>query len=171
MEWRNVLAACIWIVLGVGLMQGCSSKDKELYSKIHERSERFSSLQQSEKVIFHQGEDNETIVLITYLSGTDTENESFIIAGTPADKINTDALKKSQVSGKNPLKIEKIKRTDTPEYMRHNIPKWFTVYRVDYPKTAAKKLSLTLAIDGESRTTYFYKEPKYLINKKPYKSF
>jgi len=172
MKRRNVLAACLCFVLGVGLMQGCSSKeDRALYTKIHDESAKLSALQQSEKLIFHQGKENESIVMVSYLPNESGEEEKFIIYGTPSAHINTATLAKSTLQERHPTRVRKVGRGAIPASLRNSAPPWFVFYRVSYPASEAKKMQFGLSLGGEKRALTFYKGPKYIINKKEFKSF
>ncbi len=153
-------------------LSACASKEEvAAYRQFSKESSRLSLLQQSEKLIFRPGDANETIVLVHYLPTDDGEVEHLILAGNPSERFNDAAFRSSRLSGKEPLTVTKVSRGSLEESLQRVIPRWFSIYSVEYPGTTSSKFPLTLTIGKETKSVYFYKKPKYLINKKSFKSF
>ena len=146
------------------LCSGCSYKnDRGLYRTIRNDSNRFHTLQNTEKATFRTGTDAEVLVLASYLPARSGEYEEFILAGTPKKTITKTLLGHSRLDGHPPLSSRALRVDQLPAGLRGNIPPWFAIYRVSYPKISGKKLSLILNLDSEKKTLFFYKVPKYLV--------
>ena len=172
LDSMGVLGAGLLLLLAGAIFSGCSSKeDRALYAKIRENSGRLTALQQSEKLIINQGKENETILMVTYLPDESSDMERFVISGTPAGRVNTATLARSEVEGRHPLKIQRVEKRELPVSLRKSTPSWFAIYRVTYPHSEKKKIAFRLSIDGVEKGLYFYKGPKYLIDKKEFKTF
>jgi hypothetical protein len=164
-QWQK---SGMWIVGMLGtllLIAGCASKeDKALFEKIQRQSPELRTLQQSEKAIFDAGDENETIVIATYLPEESKEYERFVVAAYPVERLA--GKKPFLLEGKAPLSRRKVSRASLPERIRRTLPGWFTVYRLDFPKVSGKKFILSIRdIQGEERKLTFYKGPKYLVTK------
>ncbi|WP_456429548.1 hypothetical protein [Nitratifractor sp.] len=155
----------VTILIGaVLLFTGCSDKnDQELYRTIRNDSNRFKALRNTEKATFRTGTDDEVVVLVSYLPDRGVEHEEFILAGTPKKTIATIVLGNSRLNGQPPLSSRALSTKQLPGGLRGNIPPWFAIYKVSYPKISARRLSLLLQLDGEKKTLFFYKIPKYLV--------
>jgi hypothetical protein len=154
------------LLLALGLLlAGCASKqDRELFEKVQERSPELQVVQQSEKAVFHPGEDNETIVLATYLPKAEEPGESFIVAVHPAEHLAKE--KPFLLAGKAPESSETISRKEIDQSIRRTIPPWFELYRLRFPKISGKRFLLEIRNDkGEVKKLTFYRGPKYLITK------
>jgi len=162
--WGGRSYIAIAVLLAVGL-SGCGSKeDQLLYSKIRQRSPQLKTLQQSQKVLFHQGDENETIVLATYLPEAQERGETFFLSVYPGNRLaGRDPFK---LQGKDPDALSPVAHTSLPPDVRRTVPKWFSSYRVIFPPVRAKKMTLSIRnIDGEVQTALFFKGPKYLVTK------
>ena len=168
---ESILSMVIGALLFVLLMQGCSQKDEALFQKVEKNAPLLNTLQHTQKAIFHQGDENETVLLVTHLPDKERKSELFIVAGTPDTKVTPEFLKTITIGGKKILSVKKISRNSLPAPIRKHTPSWFVTYRLEAPPLAAKKFPMSITLDGESRTLYFYKGPKYLIDRVPYKSF
>ena len=152
---------------GIGVLfvaGGCTSKeDRALYRRIRQRSPELRTLQQSEKVVFPEGEAGGTILLATYLAQEDTGSESFVIAVHPEESV---PVERFTLQGKAPTGLRKIRHGDLPPQMAGTIPPWFAVYRLRFPKVVAKRFILhVVGPGGSDRGIPFSKEPKYLVTK------
>ena len=147
------------------LLNACAShEDRALYEKIRERSPEFRTIQQSDKVIFHPGEEGETIVIATYLPQEPPSSETFILAVHPSGGLASN--EPFRLEGNPPTSLQQISRQELPARVRRTIPQWFTIYRARYLRS--KKKSFILAIrdkKGEEKKLNFYRGPKYLITK------
>ena len=154
----------IVVTATVLLLSACSAKnDRELYRTIHDKAPRFDSLQNTEKAIFHAGTEREVVVLVSYIPKESTEREVFILAGTPKKMIASSILPTLHLDGNSPFAAVSLSVEQLPRELREGIPSWFAVYRVDFPRSTTKKLTLDLTLDGEKKTLFFYKVPKYLV--------
>ncbi|WP_457603378.1 hypothetical protein [Nitratifractor sp.] len=155
----------VTILIGAALIfPGCSDKnDQELYRTVRNDSNRFHALQNTEKATFRTGTDDEVLVLVSYLPDRGDEYEEFILAGIPKKTIATIILNNSRLNGRPPLSSRALSTKQLPVGLRGNIPPWFAIYKVRYPKIREKKLSLFLQLEGEKKTLFFYKIPKYLV--------
>ncbi len=152
---------------GVGLLfavAGCASKeDRALYERIHQRTPELKTLQQSEKVLFTDGDANGTIVLATYLPKADAREETFVIAVYPDESVPVEHF---TLQGKSPSDLRKVRRKDLPRRLTETIPPWFAVYRLRFPQLHGKRFVLHVeGPGGASRDIPFYKGPKYLVTK------
>ena len=152
---------------GIGVLfaaGGCASKeDRALYQRIHQRSPELRTLQQSEKVVFSEGEEDGTILLATYLPEEDAGGESFVIAVHPEGSV---PVGRFTLQGKAPTGLRKIRHGDLPPQLAGTIPPWFAVYRLRFPEMSGKRFILHVAgPGGSSREIPFYKGPKYLVTK------
>ncbi len=160
------LAAGTMVSLAVG-MAGCSGKEeKAAYEQFQKHKSVIDQMQETEKLVFKAGEGNETVLLVRYLPRESKEGERFLVMGTPADRIDTALLVSSQADGKSPLKIVRISRRELPKDLRGIVPEWFVDYRLLYPKSGRQKFPVIFSVDGETKTLFFYKGPKYLIDGK-----
>jgi hypothetical protein len=162
---RAVNGWMIGIVGAVAVLSGCASKeDRALYARIQERSPELQTLQQSEKVVFHSGKENETIVIATYLPEKDGRYEEFALAVYPPEGLA--GREAFALEGTAPVSVGKIARNELPESVRRTVPGWFTVYRARFAPTTRKRFTLTIrGADGEMKKVLFYKGPKYLVTK------
>ena len=158
-----------WIAVfcGIGVLfaaGGCASKkDRALYQRIHQRSPELRALQQSEKVVFSEGEEDGAILLVTYLPKEDGGGESFVIAAHPDGSV---PVGRFTLQGKAPAELRRIRHGDLPPQLAETIPPWFAVYRLRFPAMSGKRFILRVAGPGEaSREIPFYKGPKYLVTK------
>lgn len=121
-------------------------------------------LQQSEKILFRHGEGNTTVAIVSYLPKESKEGERFILSVYPEECV---ALRRMKLDGQAPRAIEKISHTKLPEALRRHTPGWFDSYRILFPHTSDKKLTLSMedAVTGEVQTLLFAKGPRYLVTK------
>jgi len=163
---RMVFAVIGWC-LGMLVLAGCASKeDKTLFETVRNRSMGLETLQQTEEYIFSQGTENESILIVSYLrkNKKGKMGEEFVVAGTPAEMVDPG---KSEFDGKKPLAVRRISHRVLPDVLRRTIPSWFTVYHVTYPATLSRKASLVFTGKNDEKIgRFFYKGPKYLIDKK-----
>ena len=165
-------------ILGLGvlpvamvLLGGCADKtDGALLDTIKKNSAKYNSLKQSEKVIFGAGTESEGIFFITYDSAhcagrNDTRNsEIFYVSLSPVDSVRLDRLRMQ--GDIKPLSIRRISRSSLPATIRAPLPSWFTSYRVEFPYVNLKKFSIdAVGSNGEKKRFYFYKVPKYIVEK------
>ncbi len=162
----------LWVLgLITGILSGCSSREEKVaYDRLQRKAETLQQLQKLEKVIFRPGTEDETIILIQYLpQKTSTEGEEhFIIAGTPADRITPSTIRGSSLDGRPLRSVRSVAHRALPPRVRQRIPRWFASYDVYYPLITKKKFPLSLTVGGERKILYFYKGPKYLIEKKTF---
>jgi len=147
------------------LINGCASKeDRALYKKIRERSPELQTIQQSDKVVFHPGEEGETIVIATYLPRENPSDETFILAVYPPGGLASNGP--FRLEGNSPESLRQVSRQELPERVRRTIPPWFTIYRARYLRSKKKSFILTIRDkEGEEKKLTFYRGPKYLITK------
>jgi hypothetical protein len=147
------------------LIGGCASKeDRALYAKIRERSPELETIQQSDKVVFHPGEDGETIVIATYLSRDNPSYETFALSVHPSEGLA--AKDPFRLDGKPPESLRRISRRELPERVRRTSPETFPIYRVRSPRSIQKRITLASRDnEGEEKKLTFYRGPKYLITK------
>jgi hypothetical protein len=164
-EWQRDGKWLVGLLGTLLLISGCASKeDRALFAKVRERSPELQTLQQSEKAVFEAGDENETIVLATYLPEASQGRERFVVAVYPEERLAREAP--FRLDGKAPIARRKVPRTALPERIRRTLPGWYTVYRLDFPELGGKKLTLSIRnIEGEEKRLLFYKGPKYLVTK------
>ena len=150
----------------VVFLSGCASKeDQALYAKIRERSPELKTLQQTEKVVFHSGKEDETIVIATYLPQEKVgSHEEFVLAVYPDSGLA--GRNSFLLDGKAPELLRRLPRSQLSESIRRTIPEWFTLYQVHFASNSQKKMTLSIRDKtGEEKEMIFYKGPKYLVTK------
>ncbi len=156
------------LVSGIGIlfaMQGCSSKeDQVLFAKIHKRSPELSQLQQTQRVILKKEEGKSDILIISYFYNKNSPTEDFIVASYPQGAVSMRRI--TIEKGISPSRVSSLSRSQLPSSLSNTIPNWFTLHRLKFPHTKAKRFKMHIVgSNGISEDIYFYKGPKYLITK------
>ncbi len=166
----------VYIVIAVIilLLNGCSDKGvQKSFKLLKSNNTRYSTLKNSEKVVFAQGSEDEVVVLLNYLPNKNDKSNSnrqkyerFVISLYPE---NSDILKSLKISSKKPVYTQKVSHSSLPSAVREFVPKWFNSYMVKFPKIDKKKFTLTLSMPKYgSRKVVFYKITRYRIDKPKY---
>jgi len=159
--WPVILA----MLLG---MAGCTTKeDRVLFETVKTHSGRLRAAQQTEEIVFQPGTEEESILIATYLpKESGAEGEAFVMACAPGDQLHPGDFR---LEGKKALHIGRISHRLLPSSLKGSIPSWFETYRVLYPAVTQKRFSLSMEKGGKRYSRFFYKGPKYLVNKKSFK--
>ena len=115
-------------------------------------------------ILFHQGKDNETIIFITYLpKKSDKNGECFAVSVSPAENVS---LSDFRMQEQKALSIHKISHDELPASIKASTPPWFENYLIVFPYTKLEKFGVTVREKaGDARLFYFYKAPRYIVNK------
>jgi len=166
-RWNCSLRTGATVMLLVVAAVGCSGKEEQaVYRQFQKHKNEIVQMQETERLIFKEGEGNETILIVRYLPRESKTEERFLVMGTPATVVDMKTLALSRAGGKKPLKIARISSQDLPEDLRGIVPGWFVDYRLFYPKNSRNKFPVDFTVKGETKTLFFYKGPKYLIDRK-----
>jgi len=158
------------VLLLIFLLDGCASKsEKNFWNDISNNSSRYEELRQTEKIIIGNKE-SEQIILLTYLHNkSDKDGEYFIISVYKGRDNTQNPIKRVTEEGHNPIYIRQISRSSLPSGLKEIIPIWFDNYIIKFPYTKLKKFRVIITpIEGEEISIYFYKDMRYMIDKKDY---
>jgi len=154
------------VLLLIFLLNGCASKsEKKFWHSISKNSDRYKELRETEKIIIGTKK-SEQIILLTYLSNKSNKyNEYFIISIYRDNKQSP--IKRITQEGYDPISIRHISRSSLSPSLKKVIPVWFDNYIIKFPYTELKKFRIIITtIYREEKIIYFYKDMKYIVDKK-----
>jgi len=152
------------IVVSGLIVAGCGgSEERQLLEMVGKNHRVYETLAKTEKLVYSQGREDEKILYISYL-GTVGDREKFIISLYP----DIDSLPSSiTLEGTSPQSVKRLAKSDIPQPLRRSVPSWFSTYSVEFPLVTIDKFRIIVPpLESEERAVYFYKDMRYVVDKK-----
>jgi hypothetical protein len=160
---KEALFIGLGTLLSVGL-NGCGEGPQKLFLKeISGKSARYESMRQTEKVILGSKREEEKIVLLNYLFDRDAKSEKFIISIYPDDEKLIEGI---TLEGSAARSLKRIDKSLAKRYTAGIVPPWFVSYEAIFPKKNLKKFRLMIPDGRDEKSIFFYKERRYIVDKK-----